>query len=39
MAAGFGALALYLAAAAASGNDDAVRAFDSRVLSELPRPL
>jgi len=30
---------LYLAAAAAGGHDDAVRAFDSQVLSELPRWL
>jgi RNA polymerase sigma-70 factor len=30
---------LYLAAAAAGGSDDAVRVFDSRVLSELPRWL
>jgi RNA polymerase sigma-70 factor, ECF subfamily len=30
---------LYLAAAAAGGGDDAVRAFDSQLLSELPRWL
>jgi RNA polymerase sigma-70 factor len=30
---------LYLAAAAAAGNDDAVRVFDSQLLSELPRWL
>jgi len=30
---------VYLAAAAAAGNDDAVRVFDSQLLSELPRWL
>jgi RNA polymerase sigma-70 factor, ECF subfamily len=30
---------VYLAAAAAGGNDDAVRVFDSHILSELPRWL
>jgi RNA polymerase sigma-70 factor len=30
---------LYLAAAAAGGNDDAVKVFDSQILSELPRWL